>query len=95
MKCAFEKLGQDDRVHIKLWDLSKAEFRFEEIALIIESLLRMGLTDESKAAEEALEIYENADLEGRQPTQKDRDMLNTALNVRIKKALGAASGWNS
>jgi hypothetical protein len=87
MKCAFARLGKDDRVHIKLWDLGKAEFRFDEMTLIIESLLRMGHPDEAKTAQTTLEKYQNCDLEGRQPTPEDRDELNASLNVCLAEAL--------
>ena len=43
MKCAFEKIGKDDRIHIKIWDLGKAALRFDEMSLIIESLMRDGV----------------------------------------------------
>ena len=87
MKCAFEKIGKDDRVHIKLWDLGKAQLRFDEIALIIESLRRMKRLPDADTAQSALGAYQNADLAGRQPTQDDRDELNKALNVCIQEAL--------
>jgi hypothetical protein len=87
MKCAFEKIGKDDRVHIKLWDLGKAQLRFDEMALIIESLRRMKRLTDAETAQKALGVYQNGDLQGRQPIQKDRDDLNEALNVCVEDAL--------
>jgi hypothetical protein len=83
MKCAFEKIGKDDRIHIKIWDLGKAALRFDEMSLIVESLMRMGYSSEARAAQRVVEAYQHADLEGTQPRRRDRDALNQALNVRL------------
>jgi hypothetical protein len=87
MKCAFDEIGKDGRVHIKLWDLGKAQLRFDEMTLIIESLRKMERTQESKDAQKALEAYQTTDLNGRQSTETERDKLNETLNVRVKDAL--------
>ena len=87
MKYAFEKIGKDDRIHIKIWDLGKAALRFDEMSLTIESLMRMGYFSEACAAQRVVETYQHADLEGRQPRQEDRDALNQALNVRLAHSI--------
>ena len=87
MKCAFEKIGKDDRIHIKIWDLGKAALRFDEMSLIIESLMKMGYSSEAGAAKSVVETYQHADLEGRQPRQRDRDELNQALNIRLADSI--------
>jgi hypothetical protein len=87
MKYAFEKIGKDDRIHIKIWDLGKAALRFDEMSLTIESLMRMGYFSEACAAQRVVDTYQHADLEGRQPRQQDRDALNQALNVRLAHSI--------
>jgi len=87
MKWAFERIGKDDRIHIKIWDLGKAALRFDEMSLIIESLMKMGYSSEASEAKRMVETYQHADLEGRQPRQRDRDELNQALNVRLADSI--------
>jgi hypothetical protein len=43
----------------------------------------MGYAAEAHAVMRMIETYQNADLEGRQPRQRDRDELNQALNARL------------
>lgn len=91
MKRAFEQIGKDDRIHIKLWDLGKSQLRFDEMTLIVASLHKMGDNDAANEAQKALEDYQNVDLRGEQPSCENRNALNRALNVHMKGALQSLS----
>jgi hypothetical protein len=92
MKEAFEKLGLDDKVQIKIWDLGKAEMRYSELFLTVKCLRSICGTETASSAEGALNDYETADFKNCQASLEQAKNLHDALTPGIFAAMALLEG---
>ena len=92
MKEAFEKLGLDDKVQIKIWDLGKAKMRFSEMFLTVKCLRYISGDKIASNAEAVLNDYEAAEFRDCQATQDQARDLHIALNQASFAAMHVLEG---
>jgi len=92
MKEAFGKLGLDDKVQIKIWDLGKAEMRYSEFFLTVKCLRSIYGKQTASTAEAALNDYEAAEFKNCQASLEQAKNLQNALTPGIFDAMALLEG---
>jgi hypothetical protein len=95
MKEAFAKLGLDDKIQIKIWDLGKAEMRYSEFFLTIKCLRSICGTSTASTAEAALNDYEASEFKNCQPSIEQARRLHNVLIPGIFVAMALLEGNSS
>jgi hypothetical protein len=92
MKEAFAKLGLDDKIQIKIWDLGKAEMRYSEFFLTVKCLRAICGTSTASTAEAALNDYEASEFKNCQPSFEQARKVHNALTPGIFAAMALLEG---
>ena len=95
MKEAFEKLGLDDKVQIKIWDLGKAKMRFSEMFLTIKCLRNISGEGVASTAEAALNEVEVEEFNYCQVNLEQAQALHNALNQANFAAIEVLDGLST
>jgi hypothetical protein len=95
MKEAFEKLGLDDKVQIKIWDLGKAKMRFSEMFLTVKCLRYISGDVVASTAETALNEVEAEEFRDCQVSLEQAKALHNALNQASFAAIEVLEGMST